>query len=191
MCKCDQLDFTSIALGTTTNITAYGKVEGENVNYAKIPTMTFKFYQGTGTVVTEIQKATINTTVVEQTANKVRYQAIWPLNLPTSLDTKQTYRIQAKADCSRKAAAFVNPLPTRVVLAAEDSKPEPTLWSRISSFFAGLFGFGAPETSQTAISTESPTPTLSQEQKKQLQLKTFTPAKGVSTDNCSFIKFNF
>ncbi len=189
MCKCDQLDFTSIALGTTTNVTAYGKVEGVNKNYAKIPTMTFKFYQGSGTVVNEIQKATINTTVVEETAEKTRYQAIWALNLPTSLDTKQTYRIQAKPDCSRKSAVLFNPAPARVVLATTDTKPK-TLWESIRTFFSGIFGF-APETTQTAVNTPSLTPTLTQEQKKQLQLKTFTPAKGVSTDNCSFIKFNF
>ncbi len=191
MCKCDQLDFTSIALGMTTNITAYGKVTGTDTKYAKIPTMTFKFYQGNGTIVNEIQKATINTTVVEQTTDKVRYQAVWALNLPTSLDTTQTYRIQAKPDCSRKAAIF-NAYPTSVVLAANDAKAPTSFWGRITSFFSGLFGAGnTDKVTTTADIRRSATPTLTQAQRRQLQLKTFTPATGISTDNCSFIKFNF
>ncbi len=189
MCKCDALDAPSIALGTTVNVTAYGKVEGADKSFAKIPTMTFKFYQGSGTVVTEIQKATINTTIVEETAEKTRYQAIWPLNLPTSLDTKQTYRIQAKPDCSRKTTVLTYPTPTRVVLAVTDEKPK-SFWGNISSFFANLFGLG-DSTSTQQVTPVSPTPTLTAEEKKQLQLKTFTPAKGITKDNCSFIKFSF
>ena len=189
MCKCDSLDFTSIALGMTTNITAYGKVTGTDTKYAKIPSMTFKFFQGNGTVVNEIQKATINTTVVEQSNSLVKYQAVWALNLPTSLDTTQTYRIQAKPDCSRKAV-MLNASPTTVVLAASDSQPTVSFWGRISSFFSGLFGGGTSGKVNTAVPA-SVSPTMTQQQKRQLQLKTFTPATGISTDNCSFIKFNF
>lgn len=189
MCKCDGLDYTSIALGTTTSITAYGKVLGENKNYAKIPTFTFKFFQGSGTVVTEIKKETINSAVVEETAEKTRYKAVWPLDLPANLDTTQTYRIQAKPNCARKTAFLSNPvLNNRVVLATQDA-PAQGFLARIVSFFAELFGIS--NNTANVSGDPTPTPTLTLEQKKQLQLKTFIPAKGVSTDNCSFIKFNF
>ncbi len=189
MCKCDSLDFGSIALGTTTKVTAYGKVEGENTNYAKIPTFTFVFYKGSGTVVDQVKKETVPTTVIEDTPTLARYQAIWNLDLPLDLDTSQTYRIQAKPDCSRKTAAIFNAYPTKVVLAAEDVKPV-SLWGRIVNFFAGLFGFGQQNV-QNNVDAPTPTPTLTEAQRKQLQLKTFTPAQGVTTDNCSFIKFSF
>jgi hypothetical protein len=190
MCKCDGIDFTSIALGMTTNITAYGKVMGTDTNYAKIPSMTFTFYKGKGVVVDQVKKQTINTTIVEQTAQKVRYQAVWPLNLPTSLDTSLTYRIQAKLDCSRKSAMF-NAYPTTVVLAANDVKAPTSFWGRITSFFAGIFGGNKAADTKTAAAPANATPTLTQQQKKQLQLKTFTPATGIATDNCTFVKFSF
>lgn len=189
MCKCDGLDFSAIALGTTTNVTAYGKVLGVNKNYAKIPTFKFKFFQGNGTVVKELKNETVNTTIVEETAEKTRYKADWSLNLPSSLDTTQTYRIQAVPVCSRAAALLSNPVPNRVVLASNDARPK-NIFQQIASFFAGIFGMGQNTTNTTAVQSD-PTPTLTAEQKRQLQLKTFKPARGISTDNCSFVKFNF
>jgi hypothetical protein len=191
MCSCDGLNFTQIALGTPTNITAYGKVLGINKNFAKIPTFTFTFYQSpaNSTTATILQSGKVNTTVVEDTAEKTRYQAIWVLNLPTSLDTSATYRIQAHPDCSRKSAAALFDT-NKVVLAAETKAP--SLWDRIVGFFAELFGGSTP----TAVSLlPTPTPTLTAAQKKNLQLQTFRPAQNVTTgldaQNCTFIKFSF
>lgn len=140
-------------------------------------------------MVDQIKKETIPTTMIEDTPTLARYQAIWNLDLPLSLDTSLTYRIQAKPDCSRKTAAIFNAYPTGAVLATEDAKPV-SLWGRIISFFAGLFGFGQ-QNIQNNVDLPTPTPTLTEAQRKQLQLKTFTPAQGVATDNCSFIRFNF
>lgn len=191
MCSCDGLNFTQIALGSPTNITAYGKVLGVNKNYAKIPTFTFTFYQSpaNATTATILQQEKVNTTVISDTAEKVRYQAIWVLNLPTTLDTTATYRIQAHPDCSRKsAAAFYES--NKVVLAA--TTKSPSLWDRIVLFFAGLFG-GASTSNFSSLPT--PTPTLTIAQRKNLQLQTFRPAQNVTTgldaQNCTFIKFNF
>jgi len=190
MCKCDDLEFSSIALGTTTNIKAYGRVLGENKNYAKIPTFTFIFYQGNGTAVKEVKKEVVNTTVIEETAEKTRYQAIWALELPSTLDKSLTYRIQAVPKCSRKSAAFFNPNSARVVLAAETERPR-SFWESVTSFFTNLFGGSSDTRVQNTTNTAVAQPTLTVLQRKQLQLKTFTPAKGIVTDNCSFIKFNF
>lgn len=192
MCSCDGLNFTPIVLGSPTNITAYGKVLGINKNYAKIPTFTFTFYKSApnSAQATILQEQKVNTTVIEDTAQKVRYQAIWVLNLPLNLDTTQTYRIQAHPDCSRKAAAaFFNS--NTSIMGASTTK-QPSFWDKIVGFFAGLFGGGSKPTPQAVGPTA--TPTLTVEQKKSLQLKTFRPVNvttGVDAKNCTFIKFSF
>jgi hypothetical protein len=191
MCKCDQLDFSNLSLGTTAKITAYGKVEGENTNYAKIPTMTFTFYESAGgTNVNIVKKETVPTTQIENTPTLARYEAIWNLELPLYLDTSKTYRIQAKPDCSRLTAAIYNAYPTRAVLATEDAKPV-SIWDRIVAFFTSLFGVRETPPTSVNVNAPTPTPTLTEAQKRQLQLGTFIPAEGIATDNCSFVRFNF
>jgi len=195
MCQCDDIKkpLDPIVIGNPFTVTAYGKVMGVNKNYAKIPTFTFTFFKGSGTVVTQVKPPEkVNTTVIEDTAEKTRYQAIWTLNLDAGLDKTQTYRIQAHPDCSRKAvAAFYQT--NKVVLGTTAPKPQG-LWDKITSFFAGLFG-GNKNTVVNQLDTPTPTPTLTDEQKRNLQLKTFTPAKNVETgldaNNCTFIKFSF
>ncbi len=190
MCQCDNIKqpLEPIVLGNPFHVTAYGKVMGTNKNYAKIPTFTFTFYKGNGTIVTQVKAPEkVNTTVVEDSAEKTRYQAVWTLNLDSGLDKSQTYRIQAHPDCSRKTAAAY--FASHSVVLGTSTKT-PSLWDRMASFFVGLFGGG---TNQVAVST--PTPTLTAQQKKNLQLQTFTPAKNVETgqdaNNCTFIKFSF
>ncbi len=194
MCQCDGIKtpLDPIVIGNPFTVTAYGKVMGVNKNYAKIPTFTFTFFKGSGTVVTRVKPPEkVNTTVIEDTAEKTKYQAVWTLDL-SGIDKTQTYRIQAHPDCSRKAAA--NFFTSNSVVLGTSTKA-PTLWDRIASFFVGLFGGSTNQnvTNQVAVST--PTPTLTSEQKKNLQLKTFTPAKNVETgldaNNCTFIKFSF
>lgn len=195
MCGCDGLKqpLGSIALGSPFTVTAYGKVLGMNKNFAKIPTITFTFWQSpaNSTQIVNLQSAKVNATVIDDTADKVRYQAIWTLNVPADLDTSQTYRIQAHPDCSKKSAAVV--LNSNTVVLGATSK-QPSFFDQIVSFFASIFGLNSQSvTSQTAVPTA--TPTLTQVQKKNLQLKTFTPAQDVATgtdaNNCTFIKFHF
>lgn len=191
MCSCDGLNFTPINLGVTTNITAYGKVLAVNKNYAKIPTFTFTFYQSppNGTTATIVKQEKVNTTALPAEADKQRYQAIWALNLPSTLDTTQTYRIQAHPDCSRKSAAALFD-PFNNVLGATT---HVSLWDRVVNFFSGLFGGGSSST-VSQVSGPTATPTLTAQQKKSLQLKTFTPvdvSTGVDAQNCTFIKFSF
>jgi hypothetical protein len=193
MCQCDGIKkpLDPIVIGNPFHVTAYGKVMGVNKNYAKIPTFTFTFYKGGGTVVTQVKPPEkVNTTIIEETAEKTKYQAVWTLDL-TGIDKSQTYRIQAHPDCSRKAAvAYYNA--DRVVLGTNDAKPK-SFWDKIASFFMGLFG--GNNNNQNQIAAPTPTPTLTEEQKRNLQLKTFTPAKNVETgqdaNNCTFVKFSF
>lgn len=189
MCSCDGLQPTSsIGINTPLNVTAYGKVLGINKNFAKIPTITFTFWQSppNSTQVKNLKTETVNTTVIEDTADKVRYQALWVYNLPSNLDTSQTYRIQAHIDCSRKSAA-ANFTTNTVVLGT--STKQPGFFDKIALFFASLFGLNQQSSiSQTVIPTA--TPTLTQQQKN-IQLGTFVPARGIEQDNCTFIKFHF
>jgi hypothetical protein len=193
MCTCDGLNFTPIILGTPVNVTAYGKVLGVNKNYAKIPSFTFTFYQSppNSTQAKKLDSKQVNTTVIEDTTAYTRYQAIWALNLPTTLDQTQTYRIQAHPDCSRKAAVgFFDT--SKVVLGAETK--QLSFFDKIALFIANLFG-GNKAQNMAQVSGPTATPTLTAQQKRNLQLGTFTPATNVTTgkdaDNCTFVKFNF
>ena len=194
MCQCDDIKkpLDPIVIGNPFTVTAYGKVMGINKNYAKIPTFTFTFYKGSGTVVELVKPAEkVNTTIIEETADKTRYQAVWTLDL-SGIDKSQTYRIQAHPDCSRKAAAsyFTS---NSVVLGA--STKALSLWDRIASFFVGLFGGSSNKDVTNQVSVSTPAPTLTSQQKKNLQFQTCTPANNVDTgqdaNNCTFIKFSF
>ena len=194
MCQCDDIKkpLDAISLGNPFTVTAYGKVMGINKNYAKIPTFTFTFYKGSGNIVELVKPAEkVNTTIIEETAEKTRYQAVWTLDL-SGIDKSQMYRIQAHPDCSRKAAiSYFNA--DRVVLGSSDVKPQG-FWDKIASFIFGLLG-GKTSSNVNQITASTPTPTLTVEQRRNLQLKTFTPAKNVETgldaNNCTFIKFSF
>jgi hypothetical protein len=200
MCSCDGLSYgQNPTLGAPLTVTGYGKVLGINKSYAKIPTMKFALYKTTtGTGVEVLDQTTVNTTIAEETAEKVRYQGLWTVNLPSTLEKGVTYRIKATPVCSRKSAAIFNSTPNRVVLAAEDEKPKG-LFDRFISFVLSIFGGGgSTNTPQGAVTNQNPvsTPTLTEQQRRNLGLETFTPAKEVAlevdpADNCTFLKFKF
>lgn len=191
MCTCDGLDYTPISVGNNTTITAYGKVLGINKDYAKIPSMTFRFFKGSDPTKQElIKEEKINTQAPITLADKVQYKAIWNLLIPSNLDTASVYRIQAKPTCSRKAAAaFFSPQNT-VVLAAETKNL--SFLDRFVAFFTGLFQGSRPQNNSAAPAA---TPTLTNNQRKNLQLQTFRPATKVEKlqdqDNCTFLRFSF
>ena len=197
MCSCDGLTYQGQpTLGAPITVTGYGKVLGANKNYAKIPTMKFALYKTiSGSQVEVLDSTTVNTTIAEETDAKVRYQASWTVNLPSTLEKGVTYRIKETPVCSRKSAAIFNSTPNRVVLAESDEKPQG-IFSRFFTFILSIFG-GNNSTPQGAQSTDPvSTPTLTDQEKKNLQLKTFTPAKEAflevdPADNCTFIRFKF
>lgn len=199
MCKCDGLKFGSILFGKPLAVTAFGKVSGDDVKYAKIPSFTFKFFESEGgTSVKEITSKTtkVPTTIISTSPTLVRYQADWVLKLDADLDIDKTYRIQAKPECSKKISLYQSPTtsqPKNVVLAAEDKKL--TLWDRIVGFFAGVFG---TRQSTQNIAGRTPTPTLTAEQLASLRIGTIKPATYVeelpdpeSKQSCTFIRFKF
>ncbi len=195
MCKCDSLKYGAFVLGDTTRITAFGKVEGEDTSLAKITGFRFLFLQSdTGSSTGALPLKEERRDVVELTPSTptlVRYQSDWDLALDPSLDTSKVYRIQARPFCSRKATAFFTPSQTtaRTVLAVDD-QPKSFI-GRIIDFFLNLFKSGK----KTTTDTIQPTPTLTDEQKVSLQMKTVLPAtfveEGKDENNCTFVRFNF
>lgn len=187
MCKCDGIENTGLALGQKSTITAYGKVTGDDTKYAKIPNMTFFLYKGNDQNVTIVdQSQPIATTIVTDQPTLTRYKADWDITLAANLDTSATYRIQAKLNCSRKAAAAFDSTNTAVM---GTSTSNPSFFDRIYGFFAGLFGGGSKTTSPTI--SESPTTTPKPQAKgDQLKLGTFRPTK-ILERSCTFIKFGF
>lgn len=190
MCKCDSIDFTPITLGQKTTVTAYGKVEGTDTQFAKIPSFRFAFFAGNDTSANALQRQTVTTTQIENTQTKARYKAVWELQIPSTLDAKKVYRIQATPSCVRKTAAIALPVnPTTAVLAATDENTG--FFSSIVKFFAGLFGrSNPPQEPEAAVQDSANTPN----QQPNLQIGTFKPliaTKETDANNCSFIRLQF
>ena len=194
MCSCDGLSYgQNPTLGSPLTITGYGKVLGVNKNYAKIPTMKFALYKQVGaTGLSVLDQTTVNTTVDSETAEKVRYKGIWTVNLPSTLEKGVNYRIKATPVCSRKTASVFAPLQNRVVLAATDQNPG--FFGSVWNFVLGIFG--AQPAQQPVQNVVVATPTLTEAQRRNLGLETFTPAKEVALendplDNCTVLRFKF
>ncbi len=190
MCKCENIEFTPITLGQKTTITAFGKVEGTDTQFAKIPSFNFIFYAGTDTSATAIQRQTVAATQIENTVTKARYKAVWELLIPSNLDASKIYRIQAKPTCVKKTAAIAPPInPTSAVLAAKDENTG--FFAQLARFFANLFGGSKDSTSEEA--TVQDTASI-QSQQSNLQIGTFQPliaTKQSDANNCSFIRLEF
>jgi len=190
MCKCDNIEFTPITLGQKTTITAFGKVEGTDTQFAKIPSFRFAFYGGTDAGANVLQRQTVTATQIENTQTKARYQAVWELQIPNNLDASKVYRIQATPSCVRKTASLPPPVnPTTAVLAATDENTG--FFASIAKFFAGLFG-GSREEQEEGASVQDTVAVPTQQ--PNLQIGTFKPliaTKGTDANNCSFIRLQF
>ena len=185
MCKCDGIEVGNLGIGQESSITAFGKVTGEDIPYAKLPSITFLLYKTISGNNADIinQSQPIATEQIVNTAALARYKSVWKFTLDPKLDTKATYRIQAKLNCQKKIAAV--PLAkapgNRNVLAAETK--DTGILSAIASF---LFG-----SSQTTQQAPNPTPTPKTSFKEdQLKLGTFYPSQ-VLEKTCTFVKFSF
>lgn len=190
MCKCDSIDFTPITLGQKTTITAYGKVEGTDTQFAKIPSFKFAFYAGNDTSANALQRQTVTTTQIENTQTKARYKAVWELLIPNNLDPKKTYRIQGVPSCVKKTAAVSYPInPTVAVLAATDENTG--FFASIAKFFAGIFGrSNNNSTNEVSVQDTANVPN----QQSNLQIGTFKPliaSRETDANNCSFIRLQF
>lgn len=187
MCKCDGIEALNLAVGEEATINAFGKVEGTETLYAKIPSMTFFLYKNTGTTMVDIikQSPIIPTTLITNTPTLNRYQATWKFNLDADIDLSATYRIQAKLKCSKITAATPFNRTNQNVLAVKNQSNASFL-DNIINFFASLFSPNN-NTNQPA----SPTPIASSQKSEQLNLGTFYPATIETGDNCTFVKFRF
>mgnify|MGYP003393807695 FL=1 len=181
MCKCDNLTYNprTITPGGNLQVTAFGRVEGVNTNYAQISQFTFNLYRrpigGSDTNHTPIGQSVVTSTQIVNTPTLARYQAIWNLVIPA--DRTQEYRIQSVPKCVRKTAQATEEPKILVLSPIEGS--EDTIIGKVTGFINKLLG----QSSYLVV------PVYAQQQN--LQLKTFIPAGTVATDNCSFIKFSF
>lgn len=204
MCKCDGIQSSAFVIGQSVKVTGFGKVEGQDQQYAKIPTFTFKFSEapsGSSTSINVLNSGTVNSSIAVQNASMTRYTGVWDFTVPANLDTSKTYRIQQVPNCVRNTAAVFNPNPTSVVLGA--STENKGFFAELVSFVKSLFGISqnsstnnsktqtaGQNTNVTYNSSQSPSATPDQN----LQLKTFRPAnitEEKDANNCSFLKVSF
>ena len=198
MCKCDGLEAGAIIRGGKTAITAFGKVEGDDGKYAKISAFTFTLYKEADKIVTIDKKENIAAIVAETTAQKTRYKATWDLDVPSSMEKGQVYRVQAVPTCDKKTA-FVPVVGNTVILGASTSNK--SFFDNVASFFANLFGGGNDTEQQNSTPTATPKPVRN----PQLNLKTFVPPTPTDTptptptvgpaqitqQSCEFFLFKF
>lgn len=195
MCKCGDITFDSLVLGETANITAFGFVSGTDTQYASISKFRFQFLGGSDPTKQTILAGptNVNATVVSTTPQEVKYQAVWALPIPTTLEPGVAYRIQAKPVCVKKTAYFDNTTSNRVVLAA--TTQPMSFWDALLNAIKTLFGGGSNNTVTTTAKPTVPPATPSNTYKKNLQLQTVVPITNVTkpkdADNCSFIRFSF
>lgn len=153
--------------------TAYAKVEGSDVNSAKIDGIEFNLGEekdlSNPNNVTRLEgPVLVSTQVIESTSSKVRYKSVWEYKMPQSL-SNNAYRVWANIKCSRKTIAMGDN-PIRAVLGA-GIKEGSNFISDIFTFFSKVLG--------AAISSN-----------KTLQLKTFNTAS-IIQNACSIIRFKF
>jgi hypothetical protein len=204
MCKCDGIQSSAFIVGQSVKVTGFGKVEGTDQQYAKIPTFTFKFSEapsGSSTSINVLNSGTVNSSIAVQNANMTRYSGIWDFTVPANLDTSKTYRIQQVPNCVKNTAAVFNPNPTSVVLGA--STENKGFFADLVSFVKSLFGIKEQSTTnnptpqaveQNTNVTYNATQNASVTPDQNLQLKTFRPANVTEekdANNCSFLKVTF
>ncbi len=136
-CTCDGIDYSGLAAGQTTTITSFAKVTGADIPKAQVVSEKFFLTKGTDTTGTIVESSDpIASTIVSQDANKVRYQSQWSFTM-LQLVPGATYRIWSQISCQPKAAAY-NYVQSNVLGASTGE--DTSLFGRIASFFAGLFG---------------------------------------------------
>jgi hypothetical protein len=179
MCKCDGVEHTAIFPGQQAVITAFAKVEGADVNLARVTGMEFKFLPALPGSNEVIAMATQPVEPIINTRSLVRYKSNWAINVPFNILPKVPYRIIARPVCQ--------PV-TNNVLGTTTQKRASFLDDLIK-FIQNLFRPG----SNTQPNTPPPPPsTLPQSQQSggglQLQLKTITPAK-ITDKQCTHVDF--
>ncbi|MFI5265137.1 MAG: hypothetical protein ACHQT7_00115 [Candidatus Levyibacteriota bacterium] len=184
MCKCDGISFdtTSFVAGQTLAVTAYSKVEGTDTSYATVPYMLFTSAHDSSPN-NEIRDIPYNikiaTTIVEQSATKVRYKAVWSYTVPANPDPKLLYKVRSVPECVQKTAGIQS-----VSRVAEAATPVTVstgknIFSQLIDFILGIFGKKPASTTSRIQSGPGDT----------LQLDTLRMGEITGTDYCSYIEF--
>lgn len=186
MCKCEKMTIDNISSGGDATVTAYGKVVGEDTNYAKITNFSFFFAQGNDVNVSIKERSgPIAATVISSSKELINYKATWKVKLPANTDPKITYRVWNQIKCEKKTASGL--IAQNQVLAETSSNVQNQggFFSFITRFFSGMFGNKA-EIAETPKIND-----LNELQSNdQLQLDTFRPGRIVESA-CQMIKFRF
>lgn len=183
MCHCDgiTLNPTSFVAGQKLTVTSFAKVEGGDTSYATIPNILFtsEHYSDPSHGIRDIPyEVPIATTIVEDTAAKVRYKSIWSYTVPTNPDPNLTYKIRGVPQCVQKTAGIQNT--NRI--ADTEAVNAPLQKNAISQFFDFIVGIFVkkPVTQTSRIQSNS---------EKSLQLDTLKIGGITGTDYCSYIEF--
>lgn len=186
MCKCDEIEASSaIIAGGNVTFSAFGKVEGEDTNYARFTGMSFNLLAsdgGTGGDVIKGSQGPVDVSVVEETANMVRYQSDWTVQIPSNIDPNKTYAVTATPNCERKTSAQTQSQPT--VLGEETESKQTSFFGKIVNFFSSLFG-AEQETADENGESADEDATL-----QQLRIRDIQPANVVQK-TCNTVLFKF
>lgn len=104
------------------------------------------------------------------------FTSTWDFIFPSNVQPGSTYRIFASVNCTDKTTAMVNNANQNVLAAT--TKPQQGFFASIFSFFASLFG-GSPSQPTVSVQSVPPTatPTLTDDARNSLQLKTLLHGK--------------
>lgn len=183
-CKCDGFDASTLIPGSAATFTSFAKVEGTDISKATVKDITFSFAKGNDITTTRIAKSDpIPASAISGSAG--RYKASWNYTLPANLERGAVYSVWANINCVKSPTALnstaqpiaYNSPSDTAVLGAED-QPQ-SFWSKISSFFAGLFG-QKPKAVPTSVKLPTPLPTSGQ---ATTTVTTVTPAQNISTQS--------
>ncbi len=193
MCKCDGMEATGIFPGANVSFSAFAKVFGTDVNFAKVKDITFSVYESPenkpNTAIRIAQSSPISAQEILKDSSAIRYKSNWNFIFPANVNTSSLYRVTAQINCVKKVA-----MAPSNVLGEETVRPSfiQNLLSFLRKpldFVGGLFGGGDSE-----LLSESPSelavPTQTTNQRTGLQLKTIQPAQMLEK-SCSLLKFKF
>jgi tetratricopeptide (TPR) repeat protein len=195
MCKCDGIELSPKEFGTGSKltVTAYAKVEGENLLYAEVARILFTSGKGVDpNIKRDIPfEVPVDVNIVENTANKIRYKAVWDYTVPDYLDPKLTYRIWADPQCVRRGeAGKISSTSQGIEIIPETdtnlAQNKNTFWS-IWNFFKGLFAGSSSKSSNTQT-IQSENSSVASNGKDSLQLETIGFGEIAGTDSCRYIK---
>lgn len=188
MCKCDGITADMVYPGNSFNFEAFGKVEGGDVKKAEIADITFRMTKDNQVVA---KSDPITPTVVENSANKMRFKAAWSTP-PPPISANSTYRVFADVRCKPKRIVasgndMFSPNPNALVKAPKAPVGLQFVADKINQFFDNKNAEVKAATDKLLALFATPTVNA----QTSLQLTTLNFVKLTDTDNCRFVMFKF